>query len=99
MLLSDLVAITAHVEDAPRKPKGKAAEGELIYEIIDVYAELRFRFPESGAKPGFGAQLKTFVRSCLGFAISTVVVTGSNGVKYQRDQSAVDPTLASCPHY
>ena len=95
LLLSDLVAITAHVEEAPRKPKVKAAEGELIYEIIDVYAELRFRFPESGAKPGFGAQMKTFVRSCLGFAISTVVVTSSNGVKYQRDQSAVDHNLVT----
>jgi hypothetical protein len=94
VLLSDLVAITAHVEDAPKKPKGKGAKGELIDELIEIYDELRRRFPDSGPKPGFGGPLIRFIRACLQFAISTVVVTGSNGAKHQLDQWAVGPKVS-----
>jgi hypothetical protein len=96
VLLSDLVAITAHVELGPKKPKGRGAKGELIYEIIEIYGELRRRFPNSGPKPGFGGPLKTFVRASSQFAISAAGITRSNGAKYQRaDQWAVDRDLAS----
>lgn len=93
VLLSDLAAITAHVEDAPKKPKGKGAKGELIYELIEIYAELRRLFPDSGPKPGFGGPLNRFIRACLQFAITRVVVTDSTGAKYQLDPRAVGPKV------
>ncbi len=94
VLLSDLVAITAHVEDTRKKQKGKGAKGELLYEIIEIYAELRRRFPDSGPKPGFGGPMNRFIRACLQFAISTVVITHSNGAKRQLDQWAVGPKVS-----
>ena len=48
-----------------KRREGQSAEGELIHKILDIYAEVRERHPNSGPKPGYGGPLLRFVRACL----------------------------------
>jgi hypothetical protein len=55
----------AHMGHGGKRRDRQSAEGELIYKILDIYAEVRERHPDSGPKPGFGGPLLRFVRACL----------------------------------
>jgi hypothetical protein len=73
VLLSDLVAVTVRAEQKPEgAKKGQSAEGELMHEIIDLYARLRDRFPKSGPEPRYDPQFRNFVRKFLGAAEPTL---------------------------
>jgi hypothetical protein len=76
LLLSDLVeaAERCALEIGTQYPKGRGgqrragqitAEVELMQAIIESYAELRKRFPNSGPQPAFDKRLRKFVRSGL----------------------------------
>jgi hypothetical protein len=76
LLLSDLVeaAERCALETGTQYRKGRGgqrragqitAEVELMQAIIESYAELRKRFPNSGPQPAFNQALKKFVRSGL----------------------------------
>jgi hypothetical protein len=74
IFLSDLVAAASRLADDLQRnaPRGRGgarrqidARGSLIICIIETYAEVRKRCPESGPKPGFGGPMVKFIRSCL----------------------------------
>jgi hypothetical protein len=104
VLLSDLVetAVRAAFEIVEnhqtnrggKRRAGPTAEVHLIQSIIEAYAELRERFPDSGPQPAFDKSLKTFVRLGLKLAVTSTIFFDSNGKRYQRaDITAVDPKL------
>ena len=81
ILLSDLVeaaerlALETGTQYRPgrggSRRKGQiTAEVQLIRAVIESYAELRNRFPNSGPPPAFDGQLRKFVRSVLTLVVS-----------------------------
>jgi hypothetical protein len=54
----------------PRREGHTPASG-LIDRLIELYVDLRTRFPESGPQPAFGNPLLQFVRAGLAFAVGT----------------------------
>jgi hypothetical protein len=82
ILLSDLVeaaercALETGTQYRPgrggsRRERQITAEVQLIQAVIESYAELRNRFPNSGPPPAFDGQLRKFVRSVLKLVVST----------------------------
>jgi hypothetical protein len=47
---------------ARREPQALAG---LVFDILDIYADVRKRCPKSGPQPGYGGPLVRFVRACL----------------------------------
>ena len=85
--------ITAHRSNVQSRNPLRA-EGQLIYAIFDIYADLREHFPKSGPKLAFDRPLKSFVRTCLQFAVSPVIVRSQDGQNYQvGDATAADSKL------
>ena len=52
---------TVRVRGGPRRKPTPA--GALIRDAINLYAELRDQYPESGPPPGFGGPMVRFIRS------------------------------------
>jgi antitoxin HicB len=80
-MLVDLAEAGAQADAAfdtrlPRTRGGSRREGRtpasgLVDRLIEVYVDLRTRFPESGPPPAFGNPLLQFVRAGLAFAVGT----------------------------
>jgi hypothetical protein len=103
-ILGDLVALSDRagiiVDDRfPRSHGGERREGpmaaaELIQALIETYASLRARFPESGRPLAFGKALIQFVRAGLEFAVSYPPIIDPDGVRYEHSEAAfVDADL------
>ncbi len=50
--------------------QGRTASADLVHRLIDIYDDVRARFPRSGPAPAFGRPLLQFVRAGLAFAVS-----------------------------
>jgi hypothetical protein len=80
-MLTDLVEVGAQADAIfeapfPKTHGGERREGHepatgLVYRLIEVYEDLRARFPDSGPRSAFGKPLLQFVRAGLAFAVST----------------------------
>jgi len=80
-MLADLAKVGAQANAVFEAPFPKAHGGErrqghepatgLVDRLMEVYEDMRARFPESGPRPAFGDPLLRFVRAGLAFAVST----------------------------
>jgi hypothetical protein len=50
--------------------QGRTASADLVHQLIDIYDDIRARFPGSGPVLAFGRPLLQFVRAALTFAVS-----------------------------
>jgi hypothetical protein len=64
--------------------QGRTAATDLLDQLIEIYVDLRARFPKGGPAPGFGPRLVTFVRASRAFAVSAPPeMMGPDGKRYQ----------------
>jgi hypothetical protein len=80
-MLADLAEVAAQADAIfeapfPKTHGGERGEGHepatgLVHRLIEVYKDLRARFPDSGPRSAFGKPLLQFVRAGLAFAVST----------------------------
>ena len=80
-MLADLAKVGAQADVVFEAPFPRAHGGErrqghepatgLVHRLIEVYEDMRSRFPDSGPRPAFGDPLLRFVRAGLAFAVST----------------------------
>ena len=80
MMLADLQKVGSQAETVfprqfPKKHGGRRREGPdpakgLVERLIEIYEDMRARYPESGPAPAFGAPLIQFVRAGLAFTVS-----------------------------
>lgn len=94
VMLADLQKVGSQAETVfprrfPKKHGGRRREGPdpatgLVERLIEIYEDMRVRYPESGPAPAFGAPLKQFVRAGLAFVVSPPSASiGSDGERYQ----------------
>jgi hypothetical protein len=64
--------------------QGRTAAADLVHRLIEIYGDIRARFPGSGPALEFGHPLLQFVRAALTFAVSAPrEVTDSDGTYYR----------------
>jgi hypothetical protein len=108
LLLSDLVeaakrsALETGAEYRPghggKRRAGPTAEVGLVQAIIEAYAELRRRFPNSGPQLAFDQRLKKFIRLGLKLAVTSAYVVRVDAKGKRRrhrppEMAVVDPRL------
>jgi hypothetical protein len=79
-MLADLAEVSGQADvifegPFPKTHGGARREGHepatgLVHRLIEIYEDMRFRFPDSGPRPTFGKVLLQFVRAGLAFAVS-----------------------------
>jgi hypothetical protein len=93
-MLTDLTQVGANPEaifslQFPKTRGGKRRQGrtaatDLTHQLIDIYCDLRARFPKSGPAPAFGSPLVTYVRAGLAFTVSMPPeMMGPDGKRYR----------------
>jgi hypothetical protein len=80
VMLADLARVGAQAETVfprqfPKKHGGRRRESPnpatgLVERLIEIYEDMRARYPESGPAPAYGTPLIEFVRAGLAFAVS-----------------------------
>ncbi len=94
VLLADLEKVglkseTVFPRPFPKKHGGPRREGHkpetgLVERLIEIYENIRARYPESGPVPAYGAPLIQFLRAGLAFAVSVPPESiDSNGRRWQ----------------
>jgi hypothetical protein len=79
-MLADLAKVGDRAEVIFRSPfpktrggerrQGRTASADLVHRLVDIYDDIRARFPGSGPALAFGRPLLQFVRTALTFAVS-----------------------------
>ena len=93
-MLADLEKVGIQTETVfprpfPKKHGGRRREGHnpatgLVERLIEIYENIRSRYPESGPVPAYGVPLIQFVRAGLAFAVSPPAeFADSEGRRYQ----------------
>ena len=93
-ILGDLVTLSSRAETfikcrspkshGGRRKEGPGAAAKLIQALIEAYAALRARFPESGPLSAGDKALIRFVRAGLEFAVHYPPIFGPGGVPSER---------------
>jgi hypothetical protein len=67
-----------------QRRRGRTASADLVHQLIDIYDDIRAKFPGSGPALAFGRPLLQFVRAALTFVVSAPrEFTASDGRCYQ----------------
>jgi hypothetical protein len=105
-ILGDLVALSdqairASEDDFSNTRGGKRRQGpkataELVQALMETYAALRMRWPESGPRLAFDKALRRFLRVGLEFAVSYAPISDPNGgvLSEQWEATVIDAELA-----
>ena len=105
-ILDDLVALSDQAlrvsEDSFSNARGGArrqgpkATAELVQALMETYAALRMRWPESGPRLAFDKALRRFLRVGLEFAVSYAPISDPNGgvLSEQWEATVIDAELA-----
>lgn len=75
--------------------QGPTAATALVHQLIEIYDDMRARFPRSGPSPAFGPRLKKFVRAGLAFTVSMPPeMSDSEGMRRQlKEVTFLEPDL------
>jgi hypothetical protein len=64
--------------------QGRTAATDLVHQLIEIYDDMRARFPKSGPALAFGPQIIKFVRAGLAFTVNMPPeMMASDGKRYQ----------------
>jgi hypothetical protein len=110
LLLSDLIEATLRHEKmiairrdpersnrGGRRRQGPSAAGQLIQDMIELYAMMRTRYPKDGIIVACDESLRNFIRAALELAVTPCSFTGSKGEKWEPvDMACVDHKLHKC---